>query len=141
MLQRIAVAKLARTNPQASGNEVFHALQCFSLTSKVEAGMVWSVHKLVAHHKKKIRAATCLWIEITDSYASVAAFGNKLWFVSRHNDRADEFHFSDPHAAICVGNVAEADFGRELSINPTTAWNHVLNLWCGLVCGWPNTLR
>ncbi len=66
----------------------------------------------------------------------------KLWFgdiIRRHNDKADEFHFSDPHAVICIGNVAEADLGRELFIKLITAWN-VLNLWRGLVSGWPNTL-
>ena len=140
--QRVAVAKLARSNPQASGTEVRRALQRFSPNSKVEASMVRSVRKLVAHQKRKERAASCFGIEITDSYASVAALGNKLWFgdiMRRHNDEADDFHFSDPHAVICIGNVAEADSGRELFINLTTAWN-VLNLGRGLASGWPNTL-
>jgi hypothetical protein len=52
----------------------------------------------------------------------------------RHNDEANDFHFSDPHAVICIGNVAEADSGRELFINLTTAWN-VLNLGRGLASG------
>jgi hypothetical protein len=71
--QRVAVAKLARTNPQASGNEVSSALQHFSPNSKVKAGLVWSVRKLVAHQKNKVRAASCFGIEITDSSALIAA--------------------------------------------------------------------
>ncbi len=60
--QRIAVAKLARSNPQASGTEVRRALQRFSPNSKVEASMVLSVHKLVTHQKRKERAASCFGI-------------------------------------------------------------------------------
>jgi hypothetical protein len=77
-----------------------------------------------------------------DCCASVTALVNKLWFgdiMRRHNDEADEFHFSDPHAVICIGIVAEADFRRELFISLITAWN-VLNIGHGLVSGWPNTL-
>jgi hypothetical protein len=110
--------------------------------SKVGAGMVRSVCKLVARQKKKDHAASCFGIEITASYVSVAALGNKLWFgdiMRRHDDEADESHFSDLHALICIGNVSEADSGRALFINFTTAWN-VLNLERGLVSGWPNTL-
>ena len=86
--QRIAVAKLARSNSQASGTEVRRALQRFSPNSKVEASMVRSVRKLVSHQKRKERAASCSGIEITGSYSSVAALGNKLWFgdiMCRHN--------------------------------------------------------
>jgi hypothetical protein len=60
----------------------------------------------------------------------------------RHNDEADEFHFSDLNAVICIGNVAEADSGRnspEWFLNLTIAWN-VCNIGRGLVSGWPNTL-
>ncbi len=50
--QCVAVSKLARTNLQTSGNEVCRALQRFSPNSQVEAGMMWSVCKLVVHQKK-----------------------------------------------------------------------------------------
>ncbi len=66
VLQRVAVAKLARTNLQASDNEVRRALQRFSPNSKVGAGMVRLVRTLVAHPKKKVRSASCFGIEITD---------------------------------------------------------------------------
>ena len=57
----------------------------------------------------------------------------------KHKDKGDQYHFSYLHAVICIGNVAEANFGRELFIKLTTAWN-VLNVGLGLRPGWPNTL-
>jgi hypothetical protein len=43
---------------------------------------------------------------------SVAVLGNKLWFediMRKHNAEGDEFHFFNPHAVVCIGNVSEAD--------------------------------
>ena len=59
--------------------------------------------------------------------------------MGKHNAEADEFHLSDPHQVICIGNVAEEDSDRELLINLTTQWN-ILNLGRCLLTGWPNTL-
>ena len=120
--QRIAVAKLAKANPHASG------VKHFSPDSKVEAVMLRSVRKLVSHSKTKARAQLSYGIEVTDSYASIAALGNRLWFgdiIPRHN--SDQAHFSDPHGVICIGNVSAEDSGRELYINLTTPWS-ILNL-------------
>ncbi len=140
--QRIAVAKLARSDLGASGTEVRRvALERFSPNSRVQAGMVRSVRKIVQHSKKQTHAAVSFGIALNDTYVSIAALGNKLWFgdMRKHNDHADDFHFSDPHEVICIGNVAEEDSNHELYINLTTIW-FILNLARGLISGWPNTL-
>ena len=56
--QRVAIAKLARTNPGASGNEVRRTLLHFIPGSKVEPGtrMVRSVRNVVEQAKKKTSA-------------------------------------------------------------------------------------
>ncbi len=74
--QRVAVAKLTRTNPGALGTEVRRALQRFNPGSRVEPSMVRFVRKLVQHTKKQTHAAVSFGIELTDSCASDAALGN-----------------------------------------------------------------
>ncbi len=60
------------------------------------------------HSKKKTLSDLCHEIEVNDTNTSIASLGDALRFgdiMHRHNDYSNEFHFSDPHAVICIGNV------------------------------------
>ncbi len=74
---------------------------------KARSSRLWScsVQMLAKHTKKKTLANLCHGIEINDTYASIAKLGDALWFgdvLRKHNDDDDDYHFSYPHAFICI---------------------------------------
>ena len=138
--QRIAVAKVVKVNPAATGSDVRLALQQLSPSGKVHVALARSVRSVVKIQKKKSLVDICGGIEVTNSYASIAALGERLWFgdiIRKHN--SGEIHFSDPHEVFCIGNVSPEAAGEELFLNVATTWG-ILNLGRGLISGWPNVL-
>ena len=135
--QRIAVAKVVKVNPAATGSDVRLALQQLSPSGKVQVALARSVRSVVKIQKKKSLVDICGGIEVTNSYS---ALGERLWFgdiIRKHN--SGEIHFSDPHEVFCIGNVSPEAAGEELFLNVATTWG-ILNLGRGLISGWPNVL-
>ena len=140
--QRLAVAKVCKVNPSATSGDVRRALNRLSPGGKVKKTLSRSVRTVVKIQKRASLASLTDGVEVTNSYASIAALGDRLWFgdiLRRHNDDEDDFHFSDPHKVFCIGNVAPESAGEEIFLNITSMWN-ILNLGRGLQSGWPNVL-
>jgi hypothetical protein len=130
--QRIAVAKVVKGNPLVTGSDVRLALQQLSPSGKVQAGLARSVRSVVKIQKKKsfsaIITAMCGGIQVSNSFSSIAALGERLWFgdiIRKHN--SGEKHFSDPHEVFCIGNVSPEAAGEEIFLNVATTWS-ILNL-------------
>jgi hypothetical protein len=138
--QRIAVAKVVKVNPAATSGDVRMALQRLSPSGKVQPGLARSVRSVVKLQKKMTFCSMAGGQVVTNSFASIAALGERLWFgdiLRKHN--SGEHHFSDPHEVFCIGNVAPEAAGEEIFLNLATVWS-ILNLARGLASGWPNTL-
>ena len=138
--QRIAVANVVKVNPTATSTDVRLALQRLNPGGKVKPGLARSVRSVVKIQKKKSFAAMAGGAVVTNSFASIAALGEHLWFgdiMRKHN--SGEQHFSDPHQTVCIGNVSPEAAGEEIFLNVTTIWS-ILNLGRGLASGWPNVL-
>ena len=116
------------------------ALQRLSPSGKVQPVLARSVRTVVKLQKKKTFSAMVGGQVVTNSFASIAALGERLWFgdiLRKHN--SGEIHFSDPHEVFCIGNVAPEAAGEEIFFNIATIWS-ILNLGRGLASGWPNCL-
>jgi hypothetical protein len=138
--QRIAVAKVVKGNPSATSRDVRTALQRLSPSGKVQPGLAGSVRSVIRIQKKKSFGAMTGGVVVTNSFASIAALGERLWFgdiINKHN--SGEKHFSDPHEVFCIGNVSREAAGEEIFFNVATVWS-ILNLGRGLESGWPNVL-
>ena len=140
--QRIAVANAVKHNPAATGTDVRRTLQQLSPSRKVQPALARSVRSIVKLQKRAMRASITGGVDVTSSYSSIAALGNRIWFgdiLRRHNDAEDDFHFSDPHEVFCIGNIDAEAAGEDIFLNITNAWS-ILNLGQGLESGWPNCL-
>jgi hypothetical protein len=86
--QRIAVAKVVKVNPAATCSDVRVALQRLSPSGKVQPGLARSVKSVVKIQKKKSFGALAGGVVVTNSFASIAALSERLWFgdiISKHN--------------------------------------------------------
>jgi hypothetical protein len=138
--QRIAVAKVVKVNPTATSSDVRNALQRLSPSGKVQPGLTRSIKSVVKIQREKTFGAMAGGVVVTNSFASIAALGERLWFgdiFRKHN--SGEKHFSDPHEVFCIGNVSPEAAGEEIFLNVATVWS-ILNLGRGLASGWPNVL-
>jgi len=138
--QRQAVARVVKSHPSMSGAEVRRAVSRGSPSGKIRAGLIRSVRSVVKVQKQKTLADMTGGVLVTDSYASIAALGDRLWFgdiLRRHN--SGEMHFSNPHEVFCIGNVSPEAAGEEIFLNVTTFWS-IMHIARGHVSGWPNCL-
>ena len=138
--QRIAVARVVKGNPSATCRDVRTALQRLSPSGKVQPGLARSVKSVVRIQKRNSFAAMTGGVVVTNSFASIAALGESLWFgdiIDKHN--SGEKYFSDPHEVFCIGNVSPEAAGEEIFLNVANIWS-ILNLGRGLASGWPVVL-
>ena len=129
--QRLAVAKVCKVNPSATSGDVRRALNRLSPGGKVKKTLSRSVRTVVKIQKRASLASLTDGLEVTNSYASIAALGDRLWFgdiLRRRNDDEDDFHFSDPHKVFCIGNVAPESAGEEIFFE---YYQHVEYFECG----------
>jgi hypothetical protein len=142
--QRLAVAEVCKVNSTATGGDVRRVLSQLGPGGKVKKSLARSVKSVFKIQKCASMATLTEGVEATNSYASIAALSDRLWFrdvMSWPNDDDDPFHFSDPHKVICIGNVAPECAGEEIFLNVTTVWS-ILNhdLGRGLQSSRPNRL-
>jgi hypothetical protein len=136
--QRIAVAKLVKTNPAMAATDVRRAIGRSDQEQGIRTGLIRAVRSVVNNQKRTTLAELTAGIEVTSSYASIARLGDELWFgdiIRKHN--SDEEHFSDVHQVFCIGNVSAEAAGEELFLNLTTVWS-ILHIARGHASGWPN---
>jgi hypothetical protein len=130
---RLAAAKVCNVNPTATGGDVRRALNQLSPGGMVKKSLARSVRSAIKIQKRVSLASLTEGAEVTNSYASMATLGDRLWFgdiMRRHNDDEDPFLFFDPHKVICIGNAHPESSGEEIVLNVTTIWN-ILNLDSG----------
>ena len=111
----IAVAKVIKVNPTATSSDVRMALQRLSPSGKVQPGLARSVRTVVQLQKKKTFSAMVGGQVVTNSFASIAALGERPWFgdiLRKHI--SGEIHFSDPHEVFCIGNVSPEAAGEKI---------------------------
>ena len=90
---------------------------------KVKKSLSRSVRSVVKIQKRASLSSLTEGVQVRNSYASIAALGDRLWFgdiIRRHNDDDDPVHFSDQHKVFCIGNVAPECAGEEMFLNVTT---------------------
>jgi hypothetical protein len=135
--QRPAVVKVVKINPKAPPTYIRRALHHMSQSGKITPGQTRSVRYVVKIQKQIIMAHLAGGAHVTNADASMAAFGSGIWFgniLRRHNDDADDFHFSDPHKVLCIGSVAPDAEGEEIFLNLARMWV-ILNIACALESG------
>ena len=116
------MANVVKVNPTATSTDVRLALQRLSPGGKVKPGLARSVRSVVKIQKRKSFAAMAGGAVVTNSFASIAALGEHLWFgdiMRKHN--SGEQHFSDPHQTVCIGNVSPEAAGEEIFLNVTSS--------------------
>jgi hypothetical protein len=94
--QRLAVAKVCKVNQSATGGNVRRARNQLTPGGKVKKSLSRSVRSVVKIQKRASLSSLTEGVEVTNSYASIAALGDRLWFgdiIRRHNDDDDPFHF------------------------------------------------
>ena len=122
--QRMTIAKMIKTNPSMTGTEVRRATSRGSPTGKLKPTLIRSIRSAVKVSRSQTLAGMTSGIAVTDSYASIAALGDRLWFgdiLRKHN--SGEHHFSNVHEVFGIGNVSPAAAGEEIFLNLTTAWS------------------
>jgi hypothetical protein len=137
--QRLAVAKVVKINPKATPTDIRRALHHLSPSGKITPGQTRLVRSVVKTQKQITMAHLTGGAHVTNTYASIAAFGSGIWFgdiLRRHNDDADDFRFSDPRKVFCIGNVAPDAVGKEFFLNLATMWG-ILNIARAHETGWP----
>jgi hypothetical protein len=136
--QRIAVARVVKINPKATPTDVRRALQHLSPSGKIAPEKLRSVRSVARIQKKITMSYLAGGAQVTNTFASIAAFGSRIWFgdiLRRHNDDADEYHHDDPHKVFCIGNVAEDAAGEEMYLELANIWG-ILNIARALETGW-----
>ena len=78
--QRVAVAKVVKTNPSATGTDVGMVLQQLSPSGKVQPALARSVRSVVKIQKRAAMSALTGGVVIENSFASIAALGERMWF-------------------------------------------------------------
>ncbi len=79
----------------------------------MQPGLALSVRSVVKLQKNMTFSSMSGGQIVTNSFASIAALGERLWFgdMLRKNN-SGEHHFSNPHEVFCIFNVAQEAVGR-----------------------------
>jgi hypothetical protein len=104
---------------------------------KIKPCHMQSMRSVVKIQKKITMSVLAGGTEVGSSYASITAYGNRLWFGDihrRHNDDTDDFHFSYPHKVFCIGNGALNAGGRNISQSSQYVGH---SEHCSCPSGWP----